>query len=739
MPAITPSAQTVNGTVKKPITDTEAYVASDFAKAPTFSITPTLPKGLVLDPDTGVVSGTPTAVQKSIEYTVTATAGKDEASATIVIVVDKAGPAQVTALTSTITAIADEEMTDTDPLKTDGFTNDVTFSVVPDLPKGLSLDTVTGVISGTPLLAQMATDYLVTGDDGVDSASVTLTIIVKAALTPLLDTVGATVDTEIVPTEPVPHGFADPVTYSLDPESDPIPEGLVFDPDTGVVSGTAITAQLTTTSTLVATDGTFTAKSTIEFTISCEDAAALAPECGVPGPPDMALQQVGPLASLMSTTPDPIHGPYSMTTGTCAGCHRMHSGKQTEWLGLAAQTSTELCFSCHNGTGAAPNVAVEYQGAATNNPVTRTYFQHDPTNVGTHTAFYADDAGDSFPSDEFAGVLNRQSACVDCHNPHSASTTEPTETATGWTAAGSNQGASGVKVTNGAAGSAPTYELVGATLGPINRGYQLCFKCHSGYTKLDNAGFETKPSLWWLDKGLELNPANASFHPIEAAGKNTTAKMALSLSGTSPYKLWDMSPTSTVRCENCHATNAVNDTPGATQNPGQLSPNHVSTNAGILIRNYRGQKLNTRPSSNSPQNYIDGDYALCFTCHTNTPYLPVGGSTLATNFRYHRLHVSGIYNQGTVNKGTNINKDGDGAGNAICAECHFRLHSTATELNAATRSQNQALDGRRLVSFSPNVQPDQNGRLEYVIGSNGTVSCYLLCHGQDHSPKTYTP
>ena len=56
------------------------------------------------------------------------------------------------------------------------------------------------------------------------------------------------------------------------------------------------------------------------------------------------------------------------------------------------------------------------------------------------------------------------------------------------------------------------------------------------------------PSRWALDKAVELNPANLSYHPVEAPGTNQTSAMARSLAGTSPYKLWIFETDETVRC-----------------------------------------------------------------------------------------------------------------------------------------------------------------------------------------------
>ena len=108
-----------------------------------------------------------------------------------------------------------------------------------------------------------------------------------------------------------------------------------------------------------------------------------------------------------------------------------------------------------------------------------------------------------------------------------------TQTTTGWTVAGAQSTVAGVVVTNRAAGTTPTYAVKDGTFGnQPTREYEICLKCHTGAAVASNAG--QPPSRFQLDKGIELNPANYSYHPVEGAGRNTTAAMALSLAGTRP-------------------------------------------------------------------------------------------------------------------------------------------------------------------------------------------------------------
>lgn len=411
------------------------------------------------------------------------------------------------------------------------------------------------------------------------------------------------------------------------------------------------------------------------------------------------------------------HGPYTVTTDQCATCHRAHTASGSALINDSTQGS--LCLTCHNGTGSAQNVAGQYSDPTipVNDPTTRSYFRHNTNGDANHTLAV---------DDEFTGVFNRHSVCADCHNPHEARATNATQAtvSTPWAPSGRLAAVSGLQVVNGQPGTSPTYSfLTGKTPATsMTAEYQLCMKCHSGNTVLlSNAG--RPPSQYVLDKALEFNPANPSFHPVEGPGTNQTAAMQRSLTDVyGTLRRWTLDTTGTVRCTNCHTGgNAVASDVAV---DGDL-PAHVSPNRSLLIANYKDRVLSTKLVA-----YNTNDFALCFTCHSERPFAQ-NAATNTTNFSFHRFHVAGIDNKGTG--GTDIDTPGDGQGNATCSECHFRLHSTMFTVGQSPN--------KRLVNFSPNVLP-LNGVLRFTLlplGTNGVShgTCTLVCHGVDHDAKRY--
>ena len=417
-------------------------------------------------------------------------------------------------------------------------------------------------------------------------------------------------------------------------------------------------------------------------------------------------------AATVAPTSD-IHGPYSMSTSACAVCHRIHAAQAPTLLIKGSQST--VCFLCHNGTGASTDVQAQYSNPSVpaNDAAAGAYYSHDALVPATNT---------ESAINEFGGVSNRKSQCSNCHNAHQASTADGIQTTAGWTAPGQLSGVSGVSVVNGAAGAAPTYSFLDGATSPVTLEYQLCLKCHSAFTTLlpQTPG---EPSKDALDAGAEFNPANASFHPVEAAGTNQTAKMTDSLAGTSPYKLWNFTTSSTIRCVNCHASGITPIAAPAPAAGGDLSA-HTSSNRGILIQNYQDRVLSSSTAAYAPANF-----ALCYTCHAEEPF--ANSTANDTNFQLHGLHVTGLAGIGTGS--TNIDTAGAGQGNALCAECHFRLHSTTFKVGT------QAVPGSRLVNFAPDVTPypADGGTISWTPNATGGGSCTLICHGKSHDNLSY--
>ena len=303
-------------------------------------------------------------------------------------------------------------------------------------------------------------------------------------------------------------------------------------------------------------------------------------------------------------------------------------------------------------------------------PATRSYFSHDPAATD---ATYGD-----------------RPECSECHNPHDSTSTASVPGSSGWSASGLIAGAPATSVSYGT--GSPVYTLVNRP----TLEYQLCLKCHSGNNTTLPSNTGHLFSRYILDKGVELNPGNASYHPISAPGTNGTDAMIASLAGPSPYKLWNFTAGQTVRCLNCHADARV---------VGAATPERDDARRrcdAIDPRQSRARPAHrrlSRPGAQGSAGRIQrGRLRRCASYATRRLHSSTRAAACAsdTNFRFHGLHVSGaaLINHG--NDATNIDQPGDGSGLAICAECHFRIHSTAFPVYGQP-------SGPRLVDFAPNV------------------------------------
>ena len=242
--ALTYSVNPAIYTVGLAITDNEP--SSTGSAVDSYSITPALPAGLSLSTSSGVISGTPTDPSAATDYTVTATNSGGSATVTVSITVNDVAPSALSYATNPATYPKDVAITDNGPSSTGG--DVVSYSITPSLPAGLSLDTGSGVISGTPTELSAATDYTVTATNSGGSATVTVSITVyevaslriivedatPSALSYAMNPATYTVGEAITDNMPSSTGGA-VVVYSITPA---LPAGLSLDMGSGVISGT---------------------------------------------------------------------------------------------------------------------------------------------------------------------------------------------------------------------------------------------------------------------------------------------------------------------------------------------------------------------------------------------------------------------------------------------------------------------------------------------------------------------
>ncbi|MGF6300437.1 MULTISPECIES: Ig domain-containing protein [Paraburkholderia] len=134
-----------------------------------YSVSPPLPAGLSLNPQTGAITGTPTTVSNATVYTVTGTnaAGSTTTLVEIEVKSTAVAPDSLSYLDDSVIYVTNSAITPNAPTASGG---EITqFSVSPALPAGLALDPQTGIISGTPTAVTSPAVYTVTGSNSVDS------------------------------------------------------------------------------------------------------------------------------------------------------------------------------------------------------------------------------------------------------------------------------------------------------------------------------------------------------------------------------------------------------------------------------------------------------------------------------------------------------------------------------------------------------------------------------------------
>jgi secreted trypsin-like serine protease len=180
-PVISLSNSVQSVTAGNPILSVNATNTGGTLNSNGYSISPTLPSGLVFSTSNGSISGTPTQVQGAQNYSVTATGKAGSSTATFTLAVTAPVSAPVISISNPVQSVTvGNSILTVSPTNSGGAISSNGYSISPALPSGLSFNSATGTISGTPTQVQTQRSYTVTAAGAGGSSNATFTLIVSA-------------------------------------------------------------------------------------------------------------------------------------------------------------------------------------------------------------------------------------------------------------------------------------------------------------------------------------------------------------------------------------------------------------------------------------------------------------------------------------------------------------------------------------------------------------------------------
>ena len=316
----------------------------------------------------------------------------------------------------------------------------------------------------------------------------------------------------------------------------------------------------------------------------------------------------------------------------------------------------QTCYSCHNGNVAQKNVQADFQKIS-RHPV-------EQTAIGV--------TGQHHDPKESPLMLQGHVECADCHNTHASNN----RSASAPSVSGKQDRVSGVSLSG--TGIVPplfaSYE------------YEVCFKCHADSSSRYPIIMRVISSV---NTRVQFDPANSSYHPVAAVGKNNDVP-----SIPSSYEPM-LTVTSMIYCTDCHDS----DDSIAVGGTGPRGP-HGSRYSPLLRERYE-MADNTGEAQSS--------YALCYRCHNRTSILADVSFQKSSSMRGgHSGHLGP-------------------AVNAPCSSCHD-AHGVKDDGVSGSHTH--------LINFNTAiVQPlTSSGYAMPVFIDNGSRagSCILTCHGVAH-------
>ncbi|WP_165781747.1 putative Ig domain-containing protein [Leptospira adleri] len=229
-----------------------------------------LPAGLTLSSDC-TITGAPTVAQPSTNYTITASNAFGNASVVISIAVNETAPTSLNYAGNPFVLTKDTPIASIIPTITGTVTS---CSTDISLPSGLTINSTTCAISGTPNTVQTATNYIVTASNAFGSISrninITVNLAPPSALNyaggPFIFSQGATITT----LNPSITGTITNCVTDI-----PLPVGLAINAMTCAISGTPTSTQAATNYLVTASNAFGSISTGISITVN------LAPPSGL--------------------------------------------------------------------------------------------------------------------------------------------------------------------------------------------------------------------------------------------------------------------------------------------------------------------------------------------------------------------------------------------------------------------------------------------------------------------------
>ncbi|RMI02865.1 MAG: hypothetical protein D6681_10230 [Calditrichaeota bacterium] len=418
---------------------------------------------------------------------------------------------------------------------------------------------------------------------------------------------------------------------------------------------------------------------------------------------DLSLAQTdGELAD-----PATLTGPVQLENGQlqCIACHDPHKDPFSDFL-VATHQNSDLCLYCHQKTDW--DVSSHRTSTATWNGSGNDPWFHTPYNtVAENGCENCHNPHTAEGSTRLLNYLVEENNCFDCHNGNVAAKniqetftrpytheifsylqvhdpeepnvvqTRHVECADCHNPHASRNAPATPPDANGFIAGVKGVDTDGNPVDPIRFQYELCYRCHA-----DSPDKPASPTPRLIEQNnvrLEFDPGNPSYHPIEAPGRNNNVPSLIP-----PY-----TEASIIYCTDCHASDGA----GAPAGP------HGSIYPQIL-------KFRYETADNTPESYQN--YRLCYECHDRQVIINSGSDF---GRKVHNKHI--------VRE------------NVPCNACH--------DPHGISSSQGNSTNNTHLINFDISiVSPDpRTGRLEFVDLGSFAGQCFLLCHGERHSPNSY--